>query len=122
MAPTFGSICHSLVDVPDEKWEIMKPIEFKDATVEISNIGRIRTISDKIVVDSVVSDNGYSYFYIVLNGTRKMLAVHRAVAFAFLPSPPHAKYVVEHINGDKVDNHAQNLRWVSTQENCSRFH
>lgn len=50
-----------------------------------------------------------------------LLAVHRVVAIAFVnnPNPEHNK-TVDHIDGDKSNNSADNLEWVSQGENTRR--
>jgi hypothetical protein len=42
--------------------------------------------------------------------------VHRLVAFAFVPNP-YGYNIVNHKNGDKLNNHAWNLEWVDHNEN-----
>ena len=45
--------------------------------------------------------------------------VHRLVAKRFFPAPTcrHEAIVVDHIDRDRMNNNANNLRWVSHREN-----
>ena len=45
-----------------------------------------------------------------------MFRVHRLVAAAFIPNPEN-KPCIDHIDGDRANNHADNLRWVTVKEN-----
>ena len=50
-------------------------------------------------------------------GKGKKHYIHRLVAKAFFPAPTSDNCVVDHIDRNKLNNHASNLRWVSHSEN-----
>lgn len=61
--------------------------------------------------------NGYLYFQITFpDGTKKRLLAHRLVAQAFIPNPLQ-KTEVNHIDGNKLNNNADNLEWATPSEN-----
>ena len=60
------------------------------------------------------------YCQIMLGRKTVPLYVHRLVASAFIPNPNELPQV-NHINGNKLDNRKENLRWVSVSENCWSF-
>lgn len=109
--------------------EIWKPIQGFEGIYEVSNVGRIRSLP-KIVntwygcrrVSGRVrsfSKNSQGYLSIHMhNGGKTFRAyVHRVVAQAFVDNPKCAQQV-NHIDGDKSNNRADNLEWCSPSENC----
>lgn len=60
------------------------------------------------------------YLTVMLGRKTTPLYAHRLVAIAFVPNPGN-KPQVDHVNGDKGDNRAENLRWVTPSENCRGF-
>ena len=64
------------------------------------------------------SDSGRRYYAVILSkdGEKKFFRVHRLVALAHIPNPLGLP-VVDHIDRDKLNNAATNLRWVTHEDN-----
>ena len=92
--------------------EIWKPIEELPG-YSVSNKGRVRKDSNGQIM--VLSKNG-GYCRITISKH-----VHRLVAKAFIEQPDNEKCWVDHIDGNRGNNNADNLRWVTPSENCLAF-
>ena len=58
--------------------------------------------------------NGKGYLRVSIGG--KLVFVHRLVAEKYIPNPNNYEQV-NHIDGNKLNNNADNLEWVSNQKN-----
>lgn len=65
-----------------------------------------------------ITPHGYEIVTLVKNGNRKTLYVHRLVAITFIPNP-EGKPQVNHIDGNKQNNHLSNLEWCTAKENLN---
>ena len=91
--------------------EIWKDIEGY-AGYQVSNLGNVKNCQTNILKKQF-SD---TYGYLVVNLPKKQFKVHRLVAQAFVFNPEN-KPQVNHIDGNKKNNHANNLEWVTNLEN-----
>jgi hypothetical protein len=108
--------------------EIWKPVVDYKGLYEVSNLGRLKClpilISNKICnykrATRVLkgSENAYGYLVSTLTGPAgpKVFLHHRLVAFAFLQKIK-GKDAVNHKDGNKKNNRADNLEWCTDLEN-----
>lgn len=86
---------------------------------EISNFGNCRKKIDEnnyIVIKGSIQNRGYRYFQLQRNGKRKNILFHHMVAKCFIGERPD-KFVIDHIDRDKLNNNVNNLRYITHREN-----
>jgi hypothetical protein len=88
---------------------------------EISNLGRVKSYKhDRIngrLLSICVNRNGYAYVVLRDSECKKNYkTIHQLVAHAFISNLDN-KPQVNHIDGNKRNNHVSNLEWVTAQEN-----
>ena len=98
-----------------EQW---KPVQGTDGYNEVSNFGHVRTNGKRPGLLTLTQQpKGYLYAMIRLaNGKQKNCRVHRLVAEHFIPNPDNLP-CINHIDGDKHNNHVSNLEWCTYQAN-----
>jgi hypothetical protein len=89
----------------------------------ISNLGRVRNEDSGRILGKHATHSGYHKVILTVGFKQcKTLLMHRLVAAAFLAPPSPEETQVDHINRDRQDNRAENLRWVSTTEHAAVTH
>ena len=91
-----------------EIWKVYKETRsnrYGHRIYEVSNLGRVK-LNGEIIVPPI-----WGNYYRLSD---KLL--HRIIAELFIPNPEN-KPCVDHINTDRYDNRACNLRWVTQKEN-----
>lgn len=83
---------------------------------EVSDQGDVRRFGR--VLKPWVSRLGYLEINLRRDGKTFRCKAHRIVAQAFIGDPP-PRHEVDHINGQRGDNRAVNLRWVTHAENMA---
>jgi hypothetical protein len=119
-----------------EQWKTIDCLPGYGGKIEVSDIGRIRVSERRYrrrlasgaeveqtkpdqIVSGEVAQNGYRYVALFVQRKRHRFLVHRLVAQAFVPGYM-PELSVNHINGDKLDNRAANLEWVTLAINTQK--
>ena len=119
--------------VIDGAGEVWKRVLGYEDSYEVSNYGRIKSLSRKIEVhrdgethvryyrERLMSPSiraRYPNVNLSSDGRPENFSIHRLVAQAFIPNPENKPYV-NHIDGDTHNNHVSNLEWVTQSENIN---
>lgn len=83
---------------------------------EVSNHGNVRYKRTKSPKPLNNRSIGYSYVHYYSGGKQYLRPVHRLVAIAFIPNPENKPFV-NHKDGNKRNNHVENLEWCTASEN-----
>jgi hypothetical protein len=89
----------------------------EDTRYLVSSQGRVRSI--KGVFLTLSYKDGYRFVTLSLGTKKTKRLVHILVAKAFLPNPDGKPYV-NHIDGDRANNHKTNLEWATPKENANK--
>ena len=96
--------------------EIWHKCEVPYTRYEVSNQGRVRNaLTDQVLRPRIIKE-GYLIVDLYYKGQRKTCYVHNLVATAFVEGWREG-LEVNHKNGVKTDNRAENLEWVTASEN-----
>lgn len=110
--------------------EIWRDIKGYEGLYQISNEGKVKSLPrewkcarnesgnrhrNEIIMSPQLRLNYYRV-RLVKDGVGKNKSVHRLVAETFIDNPDK-KPVIDHINGNPIDNRVENLRWCTQEEN-----
>lgn len=106
------------------------PIKNYEGLYEVSDTGEVRSVDrvlsvtnqkerlfkGKLIYQDLNVQVGYKQVSLWKNNKKTNLYIHRLVAEAFIPNPSN-KPDVNHIDGNRQNNHVSNLEWVTPKEN-----
>lgn len=108
------------MEMPEEKVEIKLPddckhlpIEGYEGEYEIYENGQVFSLKSNMFMKQRNNSDGYRVD--LCHDGVKTHQIHRLVASAFLANPENKPFVV-HIDGNRSNNNAQNLRWATHSE------
>ena len=101
-----------------EQW---KPIQEFNGEYEVSNLGRVRSMKRYYgmvgrIMPQTIQRTGYYAVTFHMNNKAYCRKVHRLVIEAFTPNPDNLP-CINHIDGNKLNNHVSNLEWCTYQAN-----
>ncbi len=108
--------------------EIWKDIEGYMGIYQVSNLGNVKSLSNsetrkEKILKPAIKKSGYFVVGLYKNNNGKQMKVHQLVAMAFLNHIPCGyKFVVNHKDFNKLNNHVSNLEIVTQRENSNRLH
>ena len=88
---------------------------------EVAEDGQVRHVESQEIVPLHQAQAGGAYKQVALpyENTFHFLTIHRLVATAFVENDrPDIAGIVDHIDKNKHNNHASNLRWLTRSENA----
>lgn len=112
--------------------ETWKPIPGYEGLYEASDIGRIKSLDRRgsdgrklkgVVLTPQLSGPKMNYLMVRLSdyyGKVKNLKVHRLVYLSFSETEIPKNRVIDHINGDTLDNSLKNLQCITQNKNVSK--
>lgn len=119
---------HENTSLEDLDGEIWKDISGYENFYQISNLGRVKSLSRKmfngkgyfISNEKIISQKklttGYYSCSLNKNNKTNFFSIHRLLAKEFIDNPLNKK-CVNHIDSVRTNNKLENLEWVSYREN-----
>lgn len=95
-------------------YEVSTDGEVRSIKRKVKHRTGYKTINERILKPSCCS--GYLGVNLSKNGKLNYMRIHKLVALAFVDNPEN-KPEIDHLDGDKHNNKANNLMWVTPKEN-----
>lgn len=96
---------------------IFKDIHGYEGIYKITNYGTVWSYAQSgKLIKPYLSDNKYHRVTLSKDNKPKIFFVHRLVAYTYMIKP-EGKTEINHIDGNKLNNHISNLEWCTSSEN-----
>ena len=99
--------------------EIWENIPGYEGHYQVSSLGRIKSLKwGNVKFKNTPITKNYRCVKLRKDGKEKFFGVHQLMGMAFLNHVPNGwNLVIDHIDGNKLNNNIDNLRVVTTREN-----
>ena len=95
--------------------------EYKSSGYIVSNTGLVKNKHGKLIKPVASKIYKYLSYHLSYSGIKKNVFIHRLVAEVFIDNP-EKKPQVNHKDGNKLNNNASNLEWVTQNENVQHMY
>jgi len=99
-------------NLENEEWKNVIINGEENENYQVSNLGRFKNYKGIIMENYKPHHSGYIYVRV----NKEKYALHRLVALTFIENSEN-KPIVNHIDGNKINNCANNLEWCTIKEN-----
>lgn len=86
---------------------------------EASTRGRIRSLVTGHIQAPQVGADGYYFVGVRFLDKKHSVKVHKLVCLAFHGKKPGGAQCIRHLDGDRMNNRPENLRWGTSKENAA---
>lgn len=110
--------------------EVWKDIKEYEGLYQVSNLGRVKSLDREITysdgrttlhkgreIKTRVGNHGYMCALIYKNNKPKQILIHRLICEHFVEPPSNEKNIVNHKDGNKLNNDPSNLEWCDKRYN-----
>jgi hypothetical protein len=110
--------------------EVWKDVKDYEGMYQISNFGRVKSLerivkngvnSNRLIKERIlknhISKTGYFVTDLKDKNYRKTFKIHILISKHFIKNHKNLP-IINHIDGNKLNNNIYNLEWVSQRENC----
>jgi len=96
-------------DLSQEEWRT-----FRNTVYMVSNLGRVKNAKTEKMLKGKITDAGYREFNLTFDNKSHSLRGHKLVWETWVGTE---QKIINHINGNKLDNRLSNLENITNQEN-----